>query len=366
MCIIRIVLIIIIGIHGIIHFFGFAKAFGFSDLKELTQEISKPQGITWLIVGLLFIITLILYLVKSDFWWLIAIISVVLSQLVIIFFWKDAKFGTIANIIILFFAIIAMMAWSFENSFNSDVRKAIAKSEKIKTDILGESDISHLPALVQNYIRYTGALNKPKVKNMKLRFDAEMRNEDQVWFKLTTEQYNFFDDPERLFFLKARFKGFPTEGYHHFNKDKAYIKIKLLSMIPVVDISGKDLQNAETVTFFNDMCVFAPATLIDKRIRWKEIDSTSVEATFSTKNKTIKAILHFNDKGELVNFESDDRYDVKRKKQFKFSTPLRDYQWINGHRIASYGEAVWHYPEGEFVYGRFKLKNLHYNITEHE
>jgi hypothetical protein len=34
----------------------------------------------------------------------------------------------------------------------------------------------------------------------------------------------------------------------------------------VVDISGDMMFKAETVTFFNDMCFLAPATLIDKRI----------------------------------------------------------------------------------------------------
>lgn len=40
------------------------------------------------------------------------------------------------------------------------------------------------------------------------------------------------------------------------------------------------MDKTETVTLFNDMCLMAPATLIDRRIQWQEIDRNSVKATF--------------------------------------------------------------------------------------
>ena len=49
-------------------------------------------------------------------------------------------------------------------------------------------------------------------------------------------------------------------------------------------------------------------------------------------------------------------------KKYRFSTPVKDYQSINGRRIPKYGEAVWHYPDGEFVYGEFYLKEIDYNV----
>jgi len=112
------------------------------------------------------------------------------------------------------------------------------------------------------------------------------------------------------------------------------------------------------------MCFLAPATLIDKRIKWEEINNSSVRATFTNNETTVSAILHFNKKGQLINFESFDRYDVNEMKKFKFSTPLKNYQIINGYNLAGYGEAIWHYPEGEFVYGRFHLKDIRYNIAD--
>ena len=83
---------------------------------------------------------------------------------------------------------------------------------------------------------------------------------------------------------------------------------------------------------------------------------------FTNRGTTVSAILYFNGQGQLVNFESDDRYDVNVMKKYKFTTPVKDYKTINGYKMAGYGEAVWHYPEGEFSYGRYHLKDIRYNI----
>jgi hypothetical protein len=126
---------------------------------------------------------------------------------------------------------------------------------------------------------------------------------------------------------------------------------------------------AETVTFFNDMCCMAPATLIDHRIRWLESDNKKVKAEFSSNGITITADLYFNERGELINFISEDRYAMDKNntmKKTRWSTPLKDYKEINGHLLAGYAEAIYSYPAGDLVYGTFHLKNITYNCNRAE
>lgn len=40
--------------------------------------------------------------------------------------------------------------------------------------------------------------------------------------------------------------------------------------------------------------------------------------------------------------------DGKTYKSYPWSTPVRSYKDFDGRRVAGYGEAVWHTPEGEF------------------
>ena len=187
-----------------------------------------------------------------------------------------------------------------------------------------------------------------------------MREKGKDFFPFTCEQYNFFDEPTRLFFMKAKIKGFTVPGYHKYSNATAMMDIRLFGFLSVVKIDGKDMDKAETVTLFNDMCLMAPATLIDKHIIWEAIDSNSAKATFTNHNISIKAILYFNEKGQLIDFISNDR----NINHYPFSTPVNDYKNLNGINIMTYGETIWHYPDGKFTYGKFNLKEVEYNVSE--
>ncbi len=358
------VFVFIVFMHGLIHFMGFAKAFGYGNITQLSKEISKPFGAVWLFTAFLFLAAVVLYFIKNDAWAIVAIIAVVISQILIITVWKDAKFGSIANVIILFVAISSWASFRFEKKFEADVKNLLAQTNLSKVDVLSEADIVSLPLPIQKYIRYAGAIGKPKLKNMKIVFYGEMRDKGKDFFKFTSSQYNFFDNPTRLFFMKAKMYGTTVPGYHCYKDATASMQVKLLGLFNVVNIKGNEMNKAETVTVFNDMCLMAPASLIDKRIEWSPMDSLTAQATFINGANKIKATLYFNDKGQLINFISDDRYAVSDMKQYRFSTPVKEYTNINDRNVLQYGEAIWHYPEGEFVYGKFNLKSIEYNVIE--
>ena len=90
----------IILLHGSIHFMGFAKGFNYGFNSQITIGISKIAGVFWFITAVLFVAVAMLYLFKNVGWPYVAVSSVVLSQILIIAVWKDAKYGTIANFIV--------------------------------------------------------------------------------------------------------------------------------------------------------------------------------------------------------------------------------------------------------------------------
>jgi len=351
-------------IHGLIHFLGFAKAYGYGNITQLTKYISKINGLGWFLVAILFVLATILFLLKKESWAYIAVAAAVISQILIITVWRDAKFGSIANVIAVLAAISAWSSQQFESTFIKDVKSHLLKTGTIQTNLLTEADIQFLPFPVQKYMRYCGVIDKPKVKNMRIVFDGEMRDKGKPFFKFNPVQYNFFDEPARLFFMKAKMYGTTVPGYHCYQNERATMQIKLLGLFNVVNIKGTEMNKAETVTVFNDMCLMAPAVLIDKRIEWTPIDSFSAKAIFTNGKNKITATLYFNEQGQLINFISDDRYAIGDMKQYRFSTPVKEYSQMNGRNIWKYGETVWHYPEGEFVYGKFTLKSIEYNVEE--
>jgi hypothetical protein len=253
---------------------------------------------------------------------------------------------------------------SFKNTYKRESTQGIARLTTMPP--LVEKDLAALPDPVQKYLRYTGAIGKPKIQNVHTVFSGKMKlQENGRWMPIHAEQYNFYDQPTRLFYISSRMFGIPFDGLHQYSGSAATMQIKLASVIPVVNAYGPIMTKGETVTLFNDMCVLAPATLIEKSIRWETIDPLTVQATFTNQGYTITALLYFNQEGELMNFVSDDRYQALKGKTFanvRWSTPLQDYREINGQKVATYGEAVWHMPKGEFVYAQFHLTTVAYNV----
>lgn len=253
--------------------------------------------------------------------------------------------------------------FSFEELFRKDVNAALRTSRSM-AELLTEKDMLQLPEAVQKYIRYTGAIGRSKIHNMRVVFEGEMRSRKKDWFKFRSEQYNCFDEPARFFFMKAKMFGLSIPGYHRYKEARARMDIRLFGLISLVKKSGEIMDKTETVTLFNDICLMAPAALIDKRIQWQELDRLRVKALFTNGTISITAVLQFNETGELVNFFSDDRTDINDMRSYTFSTPCGQYKDFNGYRLQSEGDGVWHYPEGEFVYGHFRLKEIRYNVTE--
>jgi hypothetical protein len=142
--------------------------------------------------------------------------------------------------------------------------------------------------------------------------------------------------------------------------------VRIASLFNMVHITGPELTATETVTVLNDLCAFAPSALTDKRLSWKEIDALRTEVTLHNDLYRVKALLIFNEQGELIDFESDDRPDVTGKpgrQKFRWSTPLRNYKEIGVLKLNSEGDAIYHYPEGNFAYGTFRLRKIGYNVS---
>jgi hypothetical protein len=352
-------------IHSFIHLLGFVEAFQPASVKILIQPISKLMGTFWLVALFLLLYAALLFAFRNSYWLLYGLCGIIVSQIVIVNSWQEAKFGTVANGIILLVIIMGYAAWSFKNQYKLVVRKSFGHSEIHSKSLLVETDIHHLPEPVKKYLRYTRSIGKPELADFKVEFKGRLRKTKQSeWMPFTSEQYNFIEASKRFFFMNATMKHLPVAGFHSFINGLAFMDIRLLSLFKVQYQSGKEMGKAETVTFFNDMCCLAPATLIDKRIKWLETSGNQVKATFTNNHISITAWLHFNDKGELINFISNDRYAYEKEnvmRQIPWETPLKNYREINGYKLASHAQAVYKYPDGDLCYGVFNISNVQYN-----
>ncbi len=362
----KIFFFLLIVLHGLIHLLGVAKASGIVEVKELTHPISKPAGVAWLVAALLLLTSALLFILGEGLWWIVGIPAVILSQTLIFQFWSDAKFGTIANVLILFpltIAIANFLPGSYSRVFQEESNLGIARL--LAPGPVTETDLAGLPFPVRKYLRYAGVVNKPRVQNFHAHLTGQMRRE-QGWMDISAEQYNFYDERTRAFFIQGSVFGVPLDGLHLYKDTSAIMHIRLASLFRIVNAEGDTMTKSETVTMFNDMCLLAPATLIDTSIRWEPIDSLTAKATFTNAGRTISALLYFNREGALVDFRSDNRFmseDGLTYTSYPWSTPVRNYRNFAGRNVATEADVIWHMPDGDYTYGKFKLTDIQYNCS---
>lgn len=267
--------------------------------------------------------------------------------------------------IILGVLILSYYGKQLHRKYHFEAQKGIQRTQSLEKSMLTESDIQHLPKPVQKYLQYTNVLGKEKAYSFKVDIEGSMKiGENRDWTKVSVEQYSFLDEMTRLFFLRLKMKGLPIVGLHYYIQSKAVMLIKLCGVIPVANGQGPEMDQAETVTVLNDMCILAPSALIDKRIQWEEVDDTTAKAIFNNKGIQITAVLYFNADGQLVNFISDDRYYSPTGKTFeqaRWATPVSDYKNINGFNLPTYGEAIWQFKDRELCYAKYHIRNVVYN-----
>jgi hypothetical protein len=188
---------------------------------------------------------------------------------------------------------------------------------------------------------------------------------DARWIPFTAEQHNFVDEPARLFYLTGSMFMIPVQGYHRYVGPSATMRVKAAAFLYVANGSGAEMDQAETVTMFNDMCMMAPATLVDPAIAWEPVDSHTTRARFTNAGHTIEATLSFNEAGELTNFWSDDRAQVSpdgKAVKTRWSTPVDGYRSFGQTRLVSGGEARWHEAGGEYAYIELTLEEIEHNV----
>jgi len=96
-------------VHGSIHLLGFAKGFNPRVIPMLTEEISTAAGFIWFFTSLLFYTTAVLLLLNYTHWWMLMLLAVGVSEGLIISDWRDAKAGTLINIMALGLMLLILL-----------------------------------------------------------------------------------------------------------------------------------------------------------------------------------------------------------------------------------------------------------------
>jgi hypothetical protein len=370
--VIRWLVVLVLGLHGLIHLLGAAKGLHWARVEQLRAPISPALGVVWALAALALVTVAVMIASGSPrWWWIVAAVAAVISQALIITSWSDAKAGTVVNVVLVLAAVLGFAGsgpGSFDAQWHDRVQAAVAAAPA-SSGLVTEADLGRLPAPLSAYLRRSGALGKPRVTELSATLHGRIRSgPDTAWMPFTAHQVNTFGaNPQRLFLMDATKAGLPVTVFHDYHDGTATMRGKVLSLVPVLDASGPEMDQSETVTVFNDMAVFAPAALVDAPVTWTQLDAHRVSGTFTNGGEVVSAVLVFDAVGDLVDFVSDDRLaasaDGGSFTARRWSTPLSGYAELAGRRVVAAGEGRWHAPEpdGTFAYIELHLDQITYN-----
>jgi hypothetical protein len=363
----------IVIVHGLIHVVGAVEGFGGADVSQLTDPISTSMAVAWLVAALLVMGAGGMLLAGHRWWWAVAALAAVVSQALIVSSWAAAKAGTTANVLLAFAALYGFLA-NGPTSFRATSRRLADQTVRSALSAGGPSgslvtdaDLARLPLRVAGYVRAAGAVGRDHVVGFRAAISGRIRaGADKPWMQWTGEQTNTFGpEPSRVFYMDATMKGLPTDVLHTYVGPTATMRVRVASLKTVVDARGREMDQAETVTLLNDLCVMAPAALVDAPIEWTPIDEHHVSATFTNAGQTVRAVLTFDDDDELVDFVSDDRLaaspDGRIFTPTTWSTPITGYRSFDGRRLGAHGRGRWHPDDGPgFDYLEFHVDGISY------
>jgi hypothetical protein len=257
---------------------------------------------------------------------------------------------------------------SLEPLFTEEVKNELAADPRQTQGYFTEQDIVSLPAPVQRYFRTCGFIGREKMRNAKIEWkEANIkRTPEGGWMPLECVQYNFVRSPARFVYLNAALWGIiPFDGRDKYQNGAGNMYIRVMNLFTVDDASGKEMDQSSLVTILAET-MMVPSYALQPYIRWKSVDSLTAEAALTYNGITVKGTFFFNEQGEYIRFESNDRFQSSGgvNKKYPWSTTSAQYKDFGGFKQASVVTAAWRIEKGEYQYWKGEIETVNFNVLE--
>jgi hypothetical protein len=364
----RIVLTLVIAIHAALHLLGFAKAYDLALLPQISGRTLVPLsaggvravGLLWLSAACLLVGAVALRSARSDSWWLVAAVGVVLSQGLVVFQWADAKAGTIPNVVIGVAAVVAAATIRFKGDVYDDVRSMLAGGTRADGAPVRPADLERLPQPTRRWLVRSGVVGKPRAKTVRLIQRGEMRTSPGgAWMPVRAEQY-FSVDPHAFLWSAdvTMLRALPVVGRDRFVDGRGHMLIKAFSLVNVVDASGQKIDQGTLLRYLGEI-VWFPSAALSPHIAWVPVDGSRAKAIMSYRGVTASAIFSFDDEGRFSSLSAE-RYmgGDGGARLAPWLASASEWRRLGGVEMPVRGAVVWRLPAGDFDYYRWELVEL--------
>ena len=272
----------------------------------------------------------------------------------------------ILTVVLIILAAAGVATLSFNIRINGEMSSLRSRSTPGPGIVVTEEMLRRLPPPVQKYMTYTGVPGQSIPRTIRLKQKGRIRQSAKsAWMRFEAEECYSANPPGFIWKACLPGKGLPlTIGRDSYLEGRGSMLIKMLSLVPLVNVAGSEIDQGAMMRYLNEMMWF-PAAFLGKDVSWRAIDQTSAEVTLTRDGQSVSAVMHFDGDGKPLNFVAgryrmaDGRYDLET-----WSTPFTGYGEFEGLRLPVRGQAVWNLEEGDLVYIELEITRLEYDGTD--
>jgi len=249
------------------------------------------------------------------------------------------------------------------STVHNDGLALLLHGEQAQPRLIAQAQVPGLPEPVQRYLRYAQVMGKEPIRTVRLKQEGVMRTQPgQKWLPFVAQQY--FATTPPAFLWHATMRLFPfvwISATDRFSEGHGNLRIKLLSVIPMGNARGPEMDQSELQRYLAETIWFPTAWLSDT-IEWQATNAYSVKAIMHASGVTAPVVLHVNEQG-LPTHVTADRYKEEHGHYLlaPWSGQCYEYQEVDGIRIPTRIEITWHLASGAFTWFRCKITEIEYN-----
>lgn len=226
-----------------------------------------------------------------------------------------------------------------------------------ESTLITEADIAQYPSSVQRYLHFMGVVGRPRDWSFRWAWSGRFRMDPKKdWVGCDAWQYNTRLKLARIFNMQLPVNGLPVSVRDTYSAGEARMSGKLLDLISVVDEKGEKIAIGELVTYLNDALMVAPSMLLGPESTWTAVDENTFDVSLTDCGRTVKARVFLDAQGALKDFSTTDRFGQDPDDpthafvRTEWTTPIDGWQEYQGRKFPTRGQAIWHFPKGDFAY----------------
>lgn len=223
-------------------------------------------------------------------------------------------------------------------------------------ELITDYDLNNLPEPVQKYIKNCGYIGTSKMKKCKIIWTdvKHKRSIKSNWMKLQYHQLNLISEPTRIVSIQGRIGCIiPIDISEKYESGFGSWQMKLMRVITLINVQDvEELNKTALVTYLSE-ALLIPSIALQPFIEWQKVDNYTAKAILRHKDIQVSGIFRFNEIGEFIEFETEDRYNSEDGKGYvktKWIGMCSKYIEKNNIKYPTEFKAIWKTEDNSFEY----------------